>query len=86
MEILMYAITGITGQVGGAVARCLLAATQGVRAVVRDADKGRDWAARGCEVAHAEITDVAALTAAFTGAEGVFVLLPSNFAPTPGFP
>ena len=33
----MYAITGITGQVGGAVARNLLAARRGVRAVLRDA-------------------------------------------------
>ena len=32
----MYAITGITGQVGGAVARNLLSENQSVRAVVRD--------------------------------------------------
>ncbi|MGA9487595.1 MAG: NmrA family NAD(P)-binding protein, partial [Methylocella sp.] len=36
----MYAITGITGQVGGAVARTLLAARLPVRAVVRAASKG----------------------------------------------
>ena len=35
----MYAITGITGQIGGAVGRTLLAAGQPVRAVVRDVDK-----------------------------------------------
>jgi uncharacterized protein YbjT (DUF2867 family) len=40
----MYAITGITGKVGGAVARTLLAAGQPVRAVVRDAAKARSWA------------------------------------------
>jgi nucleoside-diphosphate-sugar epimerase len=33
----MYAITGITGKVGGELARTLLAAGQPVRAVVRDA-------------------------------------------------
>ncbi len=38
----MYAITGITGQVGGAMARALLEAGQPVRAVVRDAVKGAD--------------------------------------------
>jgi uncharacterized protein YbjT (DUF2867 family) len=32
----MYAITGITGKVGGALARELLATGQPVRAVVRD--------------------------------------------------
>jgi len=47
----MYAITGITGKVGGALARALLADGQPVRAVVRAADKGHAWAERGCEVA-----------------------------------
>ena len=40
MEKTMYAVMGITGQVGGAVARELLAQGKGVRAVLRDADKG----------------------------------------------
>ena len=82
----MYAIMGITGQIGGVVARTLLAARQPVRAVVRDADKGQAWADRGCEVALATIEDAASLTTAFRGAEGVFVLVPSSFDPTPGFP
>ncbi|MDP9991204.1 uncharacterized protein YbjT (DUF2867 family) [Variovorax boronicumulans] len=82
----MYAITGITGNVGGAVARTLLAQGQSVRAVVRDAAKGQAWSDLGCEVAIAEMEDAAALTRAFTGARGVFVLPPPNFDPTPGFP
>ena len=41
---------------------------------------------RGCEVALADMKDAEALTAAFTGVSGVFVLIPSNFDPTPGFP
>jgi NAD(P)H dehydrogenase (quinone) len=82
----MYAITGITGNVGGAVARTLLAEGKPVRAVVRDAAKGRAWADLGCEVAIAEMEDAAALARAFAGAQGVFVLPPSNFDPTPGFP
>ena len=40
----MFAITGITGNVGGEVARNLLAAKRPVRAVVRDARKGAEWA------------------------------------------
>lgn len=36
----MFAITGITGQVGGELARYLLAAQRPVRAVVRDSQKG----------------------------------------------
>lgn len=82
----MYAITGITGQVGGAVARALLSAGQAVRAVVRDADKGRAWAERGCEVALAGMNDAQALARAFAGTKGVFVLPPPNFDPEPGFP
>ena len=82
----MYAITGITGQVGGAVARALLAADCPVRAVVRDASKGAPWQKRKCEVALADMNDASALAAAFAGTEGVFVLIPPLFDPTPGFP
>jgi NAD(P)H dehydrogenase (quinone) len=82
----MYAITGITGKVGGALARALLAAKRPVRAVVRDAGKGRPWAERDCEVAVADMADAAALAVAFKEADGVFVLPPSDFDPAPGFP
>lgn len=82
----MYAITGITGQVGGALARRLLAAGEPVRAVVRDAAKGPAWAARGCEVALAGMEDPGQLAAAFAGADGVFILPPSEFDPAPGYP
>ncbi len=82
----MYAITGITGNVGGSVAHNLLAAGRSVRAVVRDIGKGNVWAERGCEVVKADIADATSLASAFKGAEGVFVLVPPNFDPAPGFP
>jgi NAD(P)H dehydrogenase (quinone) len=82
----MYAITGITGKVGGALAHALLAAGQPVRAVVRDASRAQTWAERGCEIAVANMDDAAALAAAFEGAAGVFILPPSDFDPEPGFP
>jgi uncharacterized protein YbjT (DUF2867 family) len=82
----MYAITGITGQVGGVVARLLLASGHNVRAVVRDPKKGESWAAQGAEVALADMNDAAALQRAFTGTQGVFILLPPTFDPSPGFP
>jgi uncharacterized protein YbjT (DUF2867 family) len=82
----MYAITGITGKVGGEVARALLAAGRKVRAVVRDAKKGEEWAALGCEIAVAEMEDAPALTAAFAGATAVFILPPPVFDPAPGYP
>jgi NAD(P)H dehydrogenase (quinone) len=81
-----FAVTGITGKVGGVVARALLAAGHAVRAVVRSADKGSVWAKQGCQIALAEMNDAKALQAAFAGADGVFVLLPPNFAPAKGFP
>jgi uncharacterized protein YbjT (DUF2867 family) len=82
----MYAITGITGQVGSGLGKQLLAAGLPVRAVVRDTAKGEAWAARGAEVALADINDAGALTRAFHGAEAVFVLLPPTFDPSEGFP
>jgi uncharacterized protein YbjT (DUF2867 family) len=81
----MYAITGITGQVGGALARTLLAAGQPVRAVVRDTGKGQYWKELGCELACADMADAIALAAAFSEVQGAFVLLPPTFDPTSGF-
>ena len=81
----MYAITAVTGQVGGVVARTLLADGKEVRAIVRNAEKGKAWAAQGCEVALAEMDDTVALQKAFTGAEAVFILLPPTFDPSPDF-
>jgi NAD(P)H dehydrogenase (quinone) len=82
----MYAVTGITGKVGGIVAGTLLAAGLPVRAVVRDANKGRPWAEKGCEVAIASIADADGLTKAFARVDGVFLMTPPDFDPEPGFP
>src|ERR1700733_7135688 len=82
----MYAVTGITGKVGGAVASALLDAGQSVRAIVRDAEKGRPWAAKGCAVAVADLRDRDALTKAFSGTDGVFLMTPPDYDPEPGFP
>src|SRR5215813_12679747 len=82
----MYAITGITGQIGGVIGRILLDSRQPIRAILRDEKKGRVWTERGCEVALATIEDAASLAAAFRGTEAVFVLVPPNLDPQPGFP
>lgn len=82
----MFAITGATGNVGGAMAHALLGAGEAVRVVVRDAAKGDVWRARGCEVAIADMEDAAALASAFRDAEGVFILPPPEFDPAPGYP
>ena len=77
----MYAITGITGKVGGELAHNLLAAGQRVRAIVRNASKGEEWATRGCEVALAKMEDGLALADAFTGA-----MRPSSWTSIHGLP
>jgi NAD(P)H dehydrogenase (quinone) len=82
----MYAVMGVTGKVGGAVAAGLIREGARVRAVMRDAAKARAWNEKGCEVAIARTEDAAALTAAFRDVEGVFAMLPGIFDPKPGFP
>lgn len=81
----MYAVMGITGQVGGAVARTLLAAGHAVRGVVRDPAKAAAWVARGVTPAVADQADPAALRSALSGVDGAFVMLPPMFAPTADF-
>jgi NAD(P)H dehydrogenase (quinone) len=81
----MFAVTGITGNVGGEVARNLLAAGQPVRAVVREIGKGETWTKLGCDLVEADINDASALTTAFKGVDGIFVLVPANFDPLPDF-
>jgi NAD(P)H dehydrogenase (quinone) len=82
----MYAISGITGQVGSAVAETLLAGGHAVRAIVRDRAKGSALAARGAEIAVADFGNPDSLAQAFRGVEGAFVMLPASFTPAPGFP
>jgi len=82
----MYAITGITGKVGGALARTLLAQGLKVRAVLRDESKAGPWRDQGCEIALAEMDNAVSLASAFQKATGVFILPPSEFDPRPGFP
>jgi NAD(P)H dehydrogenase (quinone) len=54
--------------------------------VVRDRGKGAPWAQLGCDIAVADMLSTEALSAAFEGTGGVFVLLPPFFDPAPGFP
>ncbi|MFF2907219.1 NmrA family NAD(P)-binding protein [Paenibacillus sp. NPDC057934] len=80
----IYTITGITGKVGGGVARTLMDAGLPVRAVVRSKEKGEPWENKGCEVTIATIDDAQSLIEAFTGAEGVFLMVPPIYDPEPG--
>jgi NAD(P)H dehydrogenase (quinone) len=82
----MYAIMGITGNVGGSTARALLQDGKKVRGIVRSRAKAAPWEAAGVELAVADVDDADALESAFRGVEGVFVMVPPNFAPAAGYP
>ena len=75
----MFVVLGATGHTGSVVAETLLARKQPVRVVVRSADKGADWKAKGAEVVIASLDDTAALTKAFQGASGAYLLVPPNY-------
>jgi uncharacterized protein YbjT (DUF2867 family) len=77
---------GLTGHVGGAIAENLLAAGKTVRGVVRSPQKASAWIDRGVELVQSNYDDAAGLAKAFDGAEGVFAMIPPDFAPAPGFP
>lgn len=81
----MYLVMGITGKVGGATARHLLAKGKQVRALVRDREKAANWANQGVEIVDGDWNDAAAIAQALQGVEGAFVMLPSVWAPSPDF-
>jgi len=82
----MFTIIGITGRVGSSTAGTLLAAGKKVRGIVREETKAAHWAKQGVEIVHGNLDDIAVLTEAFRGSEGVFVMVPPYFAPAPGYP
>jgi uncharacterized protein YbjT (DUF2867 family) len=81
----MFLVMGITGKVGGATARHLLARGKKVRALVRDRAKAAKWAAQGVELVDGDWNDPAAIAMALNGVEGAFVMLPATWAPSPDY-
>jgi len=75
----MFVVVGATGNTGSAVVETLLSRKQPVRIVVRSADKGAAWRAKGAEIAVASLDDVPAMTKAFEGAKGLYLLVPPNY-------
>jgi uncharacterized protein YbjT (DUF2867 family) len=86
MNSKMIAVTGATGQQGGAVARKLLADGWNVRALTRDVNKpaAQELKALGAQIVPGDMDDRAQLDAAFQGVYGVFSV--QNFwLPNVGF-
>src|SRR6202522_1186347 len=81
----MFLVMGITGKVGGATARHLLAQGERVRALVRNREKATHWADQGVELVDGDWNDATAVERALKGVEGVFVMLPAVWAPSPDY-
>ena len=75
----MFVVIGATGNTGSVVVETLLSKKQPVRVIVRSADKGAGWKAKGADVAVASLDEVSALTKAFEGAKGLYLLVPPNY-------
>ena len=86
MSTKIVAVTGATGQQGGAVARKLLAEGWKVRALTRDSNKpaAQELKALGAELVAGDMDNRAELDAAFQGAYGVFSVQ-NYWLPTVGF-
>ncbi|HSM87763.1 MAG TPA: NmrA family NAD(P)-binding protein [Candidatus Limnocylindrales bacterium] len=76
----MYVVTGATGNTGRVVANRLLEQGKKVRVISRSAEHLQPFVGRGAEPFVADLSDHAALTKAFTGAEAVYALIPPNAA------
>ncbi|MCB9731134.1 MAG: NmrA family NAD(P)-binding protein [Deltaproteobacteria bacterium] len=72
----LYAVAGVTGHTGRRAAETLLSRGARVRVIVRDPAQGEAWAARGAEVAVADLWDEPALADALRGAAGAWLLSP----------
>jgi uncharacterized protein YbjT (DUF2867 family) len=81
----MFLVLGITGKVGGATAKHLLAHGKEVRALVRNREKAANWANQGVELVDGDWNDSAAIEQALKGVEGAFVMLPAVWAPSPDY-
>lgn len=75
----MYAIIGATGNIGSRVADTLLARSEKVRLISRDAARLQRFVERGAESAIGDLTDVKFLTTAFAGARAVYAMIPPHF-------
>ena len=80
-----FAVMGATGNIGGRISEQLLAGGHTVRALGRSLEKLAGLKAKGAEVLTGDAADSAFLSKAFSGADGVFALLPPNPV-SPDFP
>lgn len=76
----MIVITGATGNIGSKISSDILAQGRRIRCIARTADKLRQLAGKGAEVAPGSLEDTSFLTKAFSDASAVFAMIPPNYA------
>jgi len=72
----VYVILGASGNTGSIVADFMLSRGKKVRVVGRDARRLQRFVRKDAEAVTADMSDVAALTRAFSGARAAYLLLP----------
>jgi uncharacterized protein YbjT (DUF2867 family) len=72
----VYVILGASGNTGSIIATSLLLEAKKVRVVGRDAGRLQRFVDKGAEALTADLSDVAALTRAFSGAHAAYLMLP----------
>jgi uncharacterized protein YbjT (DUF2867 family) len=77
---MMFTVMGANGNTGKVVVEELLKRKQKVRALGRSKEKLESLARLGAEIMTGDATDARFLTEAFRGAQGVYTLIPPNFA------
>src|SRR6266566_9086871 len=75
-EGVMYVILGASGNTGSIIANSLLLKGQKVRVMGRDARRLERFVRKGAEAVTANVSDAAALTKAFSGADAAYLMLP----------
>jgi uncharacterized protein YbjT (DUF2867 family) len=81
----MYFIAGITGHVGGAAARRLLAQGRQVRSLLRTPEKAKAFMDSGVQIQQGDLNDPDQLARALEGVEGAFLLMQPTMTPPPDF-
>jgi len=76
----MYAITGASGNIGGAIARKLLAQGEEVCVIGRSAERLESLVDIGAKACVADLRDTKAIAKAFKGAKAVFAMIPPNYS------
>jgi uncharacterized protein YbjT (DUF2867 family) len=80
MEVIMYVVTGATGNTGRVVANRLLDQGKKVRVIGRNRERLQPFVARGAEAFVADLSDQTAVKQAFAGANAVYAMIPPNVA------